>query len=59
MQSTPAGYHSLNGMPPYDFDFAPPDYRVAVLQKIWHRASEGSIQHIRILAELGCLDEDE
>ena len=46
-------------MPPYDFDFAPPDLRTAVLHKIWHRASEGSIQHIKILAELGCLDEDE
>ena len=46
-------------LPPYDFDFAPPDFRIAVLQKIWHRASEGSIQHIKILAELGCLDEDE
>ena len=46
-------------LPPYDFDFAPPDLRTAVLHKIWHRASEGSIQHIKILAELGCLDEDE
>ena len=44
-------------LPPYDFDFAPPDLRIAVLHKIWHRASEGSIQHIKILAELGCLDE--
>ena len=46
-------------MPPYDFDFAPPDLRTAVLHKIWHRASEGSIQHIKILAELGCLDDVE
>ena len=46
-------------LPPYDFDFAPPDLRTAVLHKIWHRASEGSIQHIKILAELGCLNEDE
>jgi len=49
----------IGKMPPYDFDFAPPDLRTAVLHKIWHRASEGSIQHIKILAELGCLDEDE
>jgi len=46
-------------LPPYDFDFDAPDHRTAVLHTIWHRASEGSIQHIRILAELGCLDEDE
>jgi len=29
-----------------------------VLQEIWQRASEGSIGHIKILAELGCLDEE-
>ena len=46
-------------LPPYDFDFVPPDKKTAVLHTIWLRASEGSIQHIRILAELGCLDEDE
>ena len=42
-----------------DFDYAPLDHRTAVLHKIWHKASEGSIQHIRILAELGCLDDDD
>jgi hypothetical protein len=46
-------------LPPYDWQFEAPDHRTAVLHTIWHRASEGSIQHIRILAELGCLDEDE
>ena len=46
-------------LPPYDWQFVAPDHRTAVLLTIWHRASEGSIQHIRILAELGCLDEDE
>ena len=30
----------------------------AVLNKIWFMASEGSIGHIKILAEQGCLDED-
>jgi len=30
----------------------------AVLNKIWYMATEGSIGHIKILAELGCLDED-
>ena len=34
------------------------NYKDAVLNEIWYRASEGSIQHIKILAELGCLDED-
>jgi len=28
-----------------------------VLNQIWFQASEGSIGHIKILAELGCLDE--
>ena len=35
------------------------NYKDAVLNEIWYRASEGSIQHIKILAELGCLDEDQ
>jgi hypothetical protein len=34
------------------------NYKDAVLNEIWYRASEGSIGHIKILAELGCLDED-
>ena len=45
--------------PPYDFEYIPPTYRLAVIHKIWEEASRGSIQHIKILAELGCLDEDE
>ena len=51
--------NAVGKLPPYDFDYAPPDHRTAVLHKIWHKASEGSIQHIRILAELGCLDDVE
>ena len=27
-----------------------------VIKKIWDEASQGSIQHIKLLAELGCLD---
>ena len=38
--------------------FADKNYKEAVLNKIWYMASEGSIGHIKILAELGCLDED-
>jgi|TARA_A100001201_G_scaffold135059_1_gene123084 hypothetical protein len=34
------------------------NYKEYVLERIWYEASEGSIQHIRILAELGCLDEE-
>ncbi len=44
--------------PPYDFDYIAPTYRLAVLHTIWHRASEGSMPHIKVLAELGCLDHD-
>jgi|TARA_Y100000034_G_scaffold80971_1_gene97085 hypothetical protein len=33
-------------------------FKESVLQEIWQRASEGSIGHIKILAELGCLDEE-
>ena len=33
-------------------------FKELVLQEIWQMASEGSIGHIKILAELGCLDED-
>ena len=33
-------------------------YRESVLNQIWFQASEGSIGHIKILAELGCLDEE-
>ena len=29
-----------------------------VLERIWFEAGMGSIQHIKILAELGCLDDD-
>ena len=44
--------------PPYDFEYIPPTYRLAVIHKIWEEASRGSIQHIKILAELGCLDDE-
>ena len=50
---------SVGSMLLHEFDFVETDYRTTVLHTIWRRASEGSIQHIRILAELGCLDEDE
>ncbi len=34
-------------------------YRKSVLRKIWQEASNyGSISHIKLLAELGCLDKD-
>ena len=29
-----------------------------VLERIWFEAGMGYIQHIKILAELGCLDDD-
>ena len=29
-----------------------------VLERIWFEAGMGNIQHIKILAELGCLDDD-
>ena len=34
------------------------NYKNEVLERIWYEASNGSIQHIKILAELGCLDDD-
>jgi len=34
------------------------DYRNEVLERIWYEASNGSVGHIRMLAEIGCLDED-
>jgi hypothetical protein len=33
-------------------------YKEEVLERIWYEASNGSIGHIRMLAELGCLDDD-
>ena len=33
-------------------------FKEAVLHKIWYEASMGSISHIKMLAELGCLDKD-
>ena len=35
------------------------DSKDAVLQEIWYRASEGSITHFKVLAELGCLDAED
>ena len=34
-------------------------YKDEVLKRIWYEASNGSISHIKILAEIGCLDDDE
>ena len=34
------------------------NFKEAVLREIWNEARSGSISHIKILAELGCLDED-
>jgi hypothetical protein len=34
-------------------------YKEEVLERIWYEASNGSVSHIRMLAELGCLDDDE
>ena len=34
------------------------NYKNEVLERIWYEASTGSIQHIKILAELGCLDDE-
>jgi hypothetical protein len=33
------------------------NYKDEVLFQIWNKASKGSISHITILAELGCLDD--
>lgn len=35
------------------------NYKDEVLFQIWNNAAKGSISHINILAELGCLDEEE
>ena len=32
--------------------------RDAVLYTVWHEANNGSIQHLKLLAELGCLDDE-
>ncbi len=41
----------------YSFDRPQPvTYRDAVIATIWSKAVNGSIAHINILAELGCLD---
>ena len=34
-------------------------YRAEVLDRIWYEASNGSVSHIRMLAELGCLDDED
>ena len=33
-------------------------YKERTLERVWIEASKGNIQHIKILAELGCLDDD-
>ena len=35
----------------------PVTWKDAVIDRIWYEASEGSIPHIKLLAETGCLDE--
>jgi hypothetical protein len=35
------------------------DYRSEVLERIWYEASNGSVAHIRMLAEIGCLDDED
>lgn len=35
------------------------DYRTEVLERIWYEASNGSVAHIRMLAEIGCLDDED
>jgi hypothetical protein len=35
------------------------DYKDEVVKRIWYEASLGSISHIKILAELGCLDDED
>ena len=35
------------------------NYKDEVLERIWYEASQGSISHIKILAELGCLDAED
>ena len=32
--------------------------REGVLYTVWHEANNGSIQHLKLLAELGCLDDE-
>jgi len=33
-------------------------YKDSVLERIWYEANGGNLGHIKILAELGCLDEE-
>ena len=35
------------------------NYKDEVTERIWYEASKGSVAHIRMLAELGCLDEED
>ena len=35
------------------------NYKDEVLDRIWYEASNGSVAHIRMLAELGCLDDED
>tara|TARA_R110002020_G_scaffold202413_1_gene405564 strand:+ start:5926 stop:6282 length:357 start_codon:yes stop_codon:yes gene_type:complete len=43
------------------WDLAPTkeNYKDEVLDRIWYEASNGSVAHIRMLAEIGCLDEED
>ena len=42
----------------YNLSRNPVTWKDAVIDRIWYEASEGSISHIKILAEMGCLDEE-
>ena len=37
----------------------PVTWRDAVIDRIWYEASEGNLQLIKLLAETGCLDEEQ
>ena len=41
-----------------NFNSPSKNLRESVLLTIWHEANKGSIQHLKLLAELGCLDDD-
>jgi len=39
-------------------EYKPENSKDSILYRIWYEAESGSIAHIRMLAELGCLDDD-
>ena len=52
MQQADLPYDAL-----YNLSRNPVTWKDAVIDRIWYEASEGSISHIKILAEMGCLDD--